>query len=131
MTRRVERVNDLLRDEISTIVLRELKDPRLAGMISITEVEISSDYHYAKVFVSVMGTEEEQASTLTGLTAAASFIRRELRNRLKSLRHIPALQFKADHSIERGARISALLNEVAREHAVNTPPAPVEHDGGA
>ncbi len=129
MTRRVERVNDLLRDEISTIVHRELKDPRLVGMISITEVEISSDYHYAKVFVSVLGTEEEQASTLTALTAGASFIRRELRNRLKSLRHIPELHFKADHSIERGARISALLNEVAREHAVQAPPA--KRDEGA
>ena len=129
MTRRVERVNDLLRDEISAIVHRELKDPRLGGMISITEVEISSDYHYAKVFVSVMGTEDEQLSTLTALTAAASFVRRELRTRLKSLRHIPELHFKADHSIERGARISALLNEVAREHTVQSPTG--ERDGGA
>lgn len=117
MTRRVERVNDLLRDEISAIVHRELKDPRLGGMISITEVEISPDYHYAKVFVSVLGSEEEHASTLTALNTAASFIRRELRTRLKSLRHVPELNFKLDRSIENGARISALLNKVAEDDA--------------
>ena len=117
MTRRVERVNDLLRDEISAIVQRDLKDPRLGGLISITEVEISPDYHYAKVFFSVLGTEEQQASSLTALTAGAAFIRRELRGRLKSLRHIPELHFKLDRSMERGARISALLDQVAHEPA--------------
>jgi ribosome-binding factor A len=86
-------------------------------MISITEVEISPDYHYAKVFVSVLGSEEEHDSTLTALSAAASFIRRELRTRLKSLRHVPELNFKLDRSIENGARLSALLNQVAQEEA--------------
>jgi ribosome-binding factor A len=116
MTRRSERVNELLREEISLIVQRELKDPRLGGLISITEVETSPDFRHARVFVSVMGTEQEQVSSLVALNAAASFMRRELRGRLESLRYIPELAFKADHSIERGAQLSALLDQVAHEH---------------
>jgi len=113
MTRRSERVNELLREEISAIVQRDLKDPRLGGLISITAVESSPDYHHARVFVSVMGTDEEQASSLKALNAGASFVRHELRGRLKSLRYVPELAFKADTSIARGARLTALLNQVA------------------
>lgn len=115
MTRRAERVNDLLREEISEIVLRELKDPRLGGLISITQVEASPDFRHARVFVSVMGTEDERTSSLKALNAATGFIRRELRSRLKSLRSVPEIDFRLDDSIERGARLSALLHQVAEE----------------
>ena len=116
MTRRAERVNDLLREEISSIVHRELKDPRLGGLISITEVETSPDFRHARVFVSVMGTDEERVASLKALNSAAGFMRRELRGRLQSLRYLPELTFKPDDSIERGMRLSALINQVALEN---------------
>lgn len=123
MTRRSERVNELLREEISFIVQRQLKDPRLGGLISITEVETSPDFRHARVFVSVLGSDEERASSLTALNAAASYIRRELRGRLESLRYVPELSFRADRSIERGVALSALLDQVAHEHEEQSPPA--------
>jgi len=116
MTRRAERVNDLLREEISSIVHRDLKDPRLGGLISITEVETSPDFRHARVFVSVMGTDEERVASLKALNSAAGFMRRELRGRLQSLRYLPELTFKLDDSIERGTRLSALINQVALEN---------------
>jgi ribosome-binding factor A len=115
MTRRSEKVNDLLRDEISEIVQRDLKDPRLAGLISITAVEASPDFRHARVFVSVLGSEEERASSLKALNAGAGFIKRDLRARLRSLRTVPELAFKADTSLERGAHLAALLHQVAEE----------------
>ena len=116
MTRRAERVNDLLREEISSIVHRDLKDPRLGGLISITEVETSPDFRHARVFVSVMGTDEERVASLKALNSATGFMRRELRGRLQSLRYLPELTFKPDDSIERGMRLSALINQVALEN---------------
>jgi len=115
MTRRAERVNELLREEISAIVQRDLKDPRLGGLISITEVQTSPDFQHARVFVSIMGTDAEQDSSLAALNAGANFIRRELRARLKSLRYIPELVFKPDTSIARGARLSALITTVVQD----------------
>lgn len=114
MTRRAERVNELLREEISDLVLRNLKDPRLGGLISITSVETSPDFRHARVFVSVMGTEEQQQSTFAALHAAQGFVRHELRTRLKSLRVVPEVSFRPDTSIERGARLSHLLDEAVR-----------------
>jgi ribosome-binding factor A len=116
MTRRTERVNELLRQELSEIIQRDLKDPRLGGLISITAVETSPDFSHARVFVSVLGSEAEHTSSLTALKAAAPFMRHELRARLKSLRYVPELSFKDDHSIERGAQLSELLRRVAGEH---------------
>jgi ribosome-binding factor A len=121
MTRRAERVNELLREEISSIVQRDLKDPRLGGLISITEVETSPDFQHARVFVSVLGTDEELASSLAALNTGASFVRRELRSRLKSLRHVPDLAFKLDTSIARGARLTELLNQVAHDSPSDEP----------
>lgn len=116
MSRRSERVNELLREEISMIVQRELKDPRLGGLISITAVETSPDYRHARVFVSVLGSDDERTSSLAALNAGARFIRHALRDRLESLRTMPELSFRADTSIEQGARMSALLDQVAHEH---------------
>jgi len=73
MSRRTERLNHLLRQEITQLLQREAKDPRLSVMVSITRVSVSADMHYAKVFVSVMGTEEEKKGLLAGLHAAPVF----------------------------------------------------------
>jgi ribosome-binding factor A len=111
MTRRTERINDLLRDEISDLLRRGVKDPRVTGLVTITDVDVSPDLRRAKVFVSVMGTDEEKASTLLALRAAAHFVRRELRKRL-TIRRTPELDFLRDDSLERGAHILELLEEV-------------------
>lgn len=114
MTRRLERLNGLFREQLSDLLLRQLKDPRLAQFVSITRVIISPDLSHARVFVSVMGSEEEKASTLEGLTAAANYLRRELNNRI-SLRRMPELSFRRDDSLEQGAHVLDLLNQISEE----------------
>src|SRR5437870_11462132 len=119
-TRRVERINDLLRDELSELIGRELKDPRLAGLISITEVETTSDLRHARVFVSVFGSDEERESSLAALRNASGFLRREVAQRI-TLRHMPELEFRLDSSLEHGDRILRLLKEVADAEAPAAP----------
>ena len=110
MTRRADRVNGLLRQEISLLLSREIKDPRLNGIISITEVQTSSDLRNARVFVSVLGDQDTKEAALDGIQSAASFLRRSLRDRLK-LRYVPFLKFALDESI---ADADALLRVMDR-----------------
>jgi ribosome-binding factor A len=114
MSRRTERVNDLIRDELSDLMLREVRDPRLGGLISITHVEVTPDLFNARVFVSVMGSQGEQTEALRALNAAASFFHRELKARLQ-MRRVPFLVFRLDTSIAEGAEMLAHLNQVARQ----------------
>jgi ribosome-binding factor A len=110
-SRRIERVNDLLRSELSELIGRTLKDPRVAGLVSLTEVETTADLRHAKVFVSVFGSEDDQKSTLTALRSAAGFLRREIAHRV-TLRTVPELEFQLDKSLEHGDRILRLLKQV-------------------
>lgn len=110
-TRRIARVNELIRDEVTEMLTRHLRDPRLTGLVSITAVETSPDLRHAKVYVSVYGDEDQQKAVMAALRSAAGFIRRELGERLR-LRYIPEIQFKLDESIARGARILELLRQV-------------------
>jgi ribosome-binding factor A len=114
MSRRLERLNGLFREELSDLLLRQVKDPRLAEFVSITRVLVSPDLSHARVFVSVMGSEEEKTSTLEGLTAAANYLRRQLNNRI-TLRRMPELSFRRDDSLEKGAHIIDLLNQISEE----------------
>ena len=114
MSRRVDRVNELLRTEISNLLAREIKDPRLARVVSITEVVASSDLRSARVYVSVMGRETDRKAAMDGIRSAASFLRRELRERV-NLRHTPHLTFVLDDSIEEGARVLRLIEGVTPE----------------
>jgi ribosome-binding factor A len=110
---RIERVNSLIRQEISELLQRQVKDPRLGDFIAVTEVATSADLKYAKVFVSQFGSERErQQKVLSGLASASGFFRRELAKRLK-LRYVPELQFLWDNSIEQGDRISQLIDKVS------------------
>jgi ribosome-binding factor A len=113
-SRRIARLNDAFREEISDILRRQIKDPRLAVFITITRVEISADLSHAKVHVSVMGSEEEREGALKGLGAASSFLRREVGHRL-ALRRAPELSFRRDDSLEQGAHVLELLDEVEQE----------------
>ncbi len=115
MSMRTTRVNELLRAEISELLLREVKDPRVSrGMITITEVQVSPDLRRATVFVSHLGTEAERRDALDGLQHSAPFMHRELVHRLK-LRNVPDLTFRFDPSIERGARLTELIHQVSHE----------------
>lgn len=128
---RMERVNEQLRDEISNLIAREMKDPRLRGMVSVTTVETSPDLRRARVFVSVLGTDGERDDSLVALRRAAGFFRHELGERLR-MKRTPEIDFRLDVSIERGARIMSLLREVQSE-AVSSdtdevPREPVQED---
>ena len=111
MSRRTERVNDLIRDELSELLLREVRDPRLGGLISITRVEVAPDLSNARVFVSVMGDEAEQDAAMKALNAGAAFFHRGLKKRVE-MRRVPFLTFRLDTSIAKGAEVLSLLNEV-------------------
>jgi len=113
-TQRQGRVGHLLREEISRIIERELKDPRVDGLITITGVDVTADLRHARVFVSVYGSDDEVRQTLETLDRAAGFIRAEL-GKVVRLRYLPELEFKRDESIARGARIFELLEQVKRE----------------
>lgn len=113
MTHRIERVNHLIRQEISDLLRREVKDPRLGSLVSITEVVTSPDLKHAKVFVSCIGDDEEKKEILNALVAASGFIHNELAKRLR-LRHIPVLDFRWDYSIEQGAHILELIDRVTQ-----------------
>ncbi|HVB22340.1 MAG TPA: 30S ribosome-binding factor RbfA [Ktedonobacteraceae bacterium] len=112
---RQEKLGELIAAELSDLLRTRVKDPRV-GFASITRVEMSGDLRYAKVFVSVMGDSEEQKETMKGLKNANGFLRHELASRL-TLRFMPELVFKLDHSIEEGSRILEIINKVEREEA--------------
>lgn len=115
MSRRMARVNELLREELSQLILRELKDPRVASFVTITEVDTSSDLDHARVYVSIMASAEEQKDVMKGLKSAEGFLRHTLRERIK-MRKIPTLTFSLDTSMERGAQMLELINQVANGH---------------
>ena len=112
MSYRLERLNSLLRHELSDLLRLEVKNPRLSsGLISITEVEIAPDLKYAKVFVSSLGGLNEKDAVLSSLRSAAGFLRGELAKNLR-MRVVPELDFQWDESIEHGAHILELLDKV-------------------
>ena len=114
MAHRIERVNSLIRQEISQLLQRQVKDPRLGNFITVTEVSTSPDLKHAKVFVSHLGSEEEKRETLSTLASASGFFRRELARRLK-LRYIPELSFQWDDSIKRGDHLLQMIDRVGSE----------------
>ena len=111
MTRRTERLNYLIRQELSELIRRDTKDPRLGCFLTVTHVDTSPDLSYAKVYISIMGSEEEKDKAMDGLLSASGFLYHELRERL-SLRHTPQLVFCKDDSIEKGAEVLNLMNNV-------------------
>lgn len=104
---RVDRVKETLKRELSDILRQEVKDPRL-GFLTITDLEMSVDMRYATVFVSVYGNKRQQEETLTGLTSAAKYIRREIGQRVR-LRYTPEIRFKLDTSAARVDKLSRLF----------------------
>ena len=111
MTRRIERVNTLLRQEISNILVEEISDPRLTRIVSVTEVVTSPDLRHARVYVSIMGDQETKSEIVKALGLAAGFVHRSLRDRV-NLRAVPSLNFRLDESIETGSGILKLIGDL-------------------
>jgi ribosome-binding factor A len=111
---RIERINHLIRKELSDLLCRYVKDPRLGNFITVTDVEVSNDLHYAKVFISFLGSEEERKEALKTLQSASGYFHAELAQRMK-MRRIPQIIFHWDDSIERGSRILDLIDRIDRE----------------
>jgi ribosome-binding factor A len=114
-SRRVERVASLIKREVSQMLMVGIKDDRVgAGMVSITDVDVSGDLQHAKIFVSIYGTDEARAETMAGLKAATGFVRSELGQRIR-LHRTPEILFKEDRSVERGTRVLSLINQLSQE----------------
>ena len=103
-----------MRRNLSLLIRNEVKDSRVSPFCDVTGVELTPDLKYCKVYVSCLGSEESLGKTIEGLKAASGFLRRELAQSL-NLRHTPELQFVADHSVEYGSRMDALINKVKEE----------------
>ena len=115
---RLQRVGDLVRAEVSDLMLRGLKDPRI-GFASVTEVRVSPDLRHARVYISVLGDDSKVRSALAGLRSASGYIQRELGSRLR-LRYTPKLTFIHDESIERAAHMDELFRKLHNETAQQT-----------
>jgi len=118
MTRRIERLNSIIRLEISELLREQVNDPRLSCLISITKVTTSEDLRHTKIFVSSIGDQVDKKEILEGFSAASGFLRSQLAARLQ-LKHMPELSFQFDDSIERAARVLHLIDEVASKDAEN------------
>jgi ribosome-binding factor A len=108
---RPEKVANLMRREVADILQQKLRDPRISAMVSVTDVEVTQDLSFARVFVSIMGDPGEREATLHALVHAAGFVRRELSPRL-GLREVPEVRFVHDESLQRGARVEELLKRI-------------------
>ncbi|HYX16318.1 MAG TPA: 30S ribosome-binding factor RbfA [Nostoc sp.] len=110
--RRVSRVAELIKREVSQMLLNGIKDDRVGtGMVSVTDVDVSGDLQHAKIYVSIYGTDEAKEETMAGLKSATGYVRSELGARVR-LRRTPEVLFLEDRSIERGNKVLALLNQL-------------------
>ena len=115
--RRVSRVAELIKREVSQLLLNGIKDDRVgSGMVSVTNVDVSGDLQHAKIYVSVYGTEEAKAQTMAGLKSATGFVRSELGARVR-LRRTPEVVFIEDTGIERGSKVLSILNRLEQERS--------------
>lgn len=110
---RVEKVQEAIQQEVSKMLLKDVKDPRIQ-FVTVTGVELTNDMSYAKIFVSLYGAEEKQKETWKALNGALGFIRTEIAKRIR-LRITPALILQKDTSVEYGAHIDSILNKIKQE----------------
>jgi ribosome-binding factor A len=113
--RRVARVAELIKREVSQMLLTDIKDDRVGtGIVSVTDVDVSNDLQHAKIFVSIYGSSEAKLETMAGLKSATGYVRSELGQRIR-LRRTPELIFLEDQSLERGDRVLSLINRLSQE----------------
>ena len=113
MSTRGDRVRKTLMKEISEIIRRNVKDPRISGIVSVTDLEVTSDFSQANVYISVYGSDEEKIQTMEALEDNAPKIRCEVGKRVR-LRNTPEIIFKRDDSLERGVRITELIDKISK-----------------
>ncbi len=113
--RRLDKLAEEIKREISAILTEEVKDPRIS-MVSVTRVEVSNDLGAARVMLSVFGDEKKQAEVMQALEKARGFIRTELSNRIR-LRQTPEINFRLDRSIEHSIRISSIIDELKSDRS--------------
>ncbi|WP_138497618.1 30S ribosome-binding factor RbfA [Nostoc sp. PA-18-2419] len=119
--RRVSRVAELIKREVSQMLLNGIKDDRVGtGMVSVTDVDVSGDLQHAKIYVSIYGTDEAKAQTMAGLKSATGYVRSELGARVR-LRRTPEVMFLEDRSIERGNKVLALLDQLNNQRSPENP----------
>ena len=109
--RRSDRVSEAIREEVATFLAEGVKDPRVQGLVTVTGVDVTRDLRQARVFVSILGTEEQKSSTMEGLSSLAGHLRSRI-GRSMRLRVAPQIEFLLDPSIARAARIESLLSEL-------------------
>ena len=112
--RRTDRLNSLLKEVISETIREDVRNPHVNELVTVTRVDITNDLHYAKVYISVIGTEEQKAETITALQSAAGFIAVNSSKKVV-MRYFPSLTFKLDEGVDKHMRINELLNEISDE----------------
>lgn len=111
---RTDRLNSLLKEVISEVIRREVRNPHISELVTVTRVQISKDLHHAKVYISVIGTEQAKVATLEALTSAAGFIAVQSSQKVV-MRYFPELSFKLDDSVDKHMRIEELLGKISHE----------------
>lgn len=111
--KRVYRISEEVKKVVSELIFNGLKDPRINSMTTITNVEVTRDLRFAKIYVSVLGNKEEKENTITGLESAKGFIRKEIGKKI-DLRYVPEPIFYLDESIEQGIYMSKLIDDLSK-----------------
>ncbi len=122
---RTDRLNSLLKEVISEVIHRDVRNPHVTHFVTVTRVEITKDLHYAKVYISIIGTEQEKQDSIAALQTAAGFIAVNASKKV-TMRYFPELTFKLDDSVEKHMRIQQLLGEISAERESREPPPPEE-----
>ena len=112
--KRTDRLNSLLKEVISEVIRRDVRNPHVNELVTVTRVQISKDLHYAKVYISVIGTDQEKAETIEALRSAAGFIAVQSSQKVV-MRYFPELTFKLDDSVDKHMRIEELLSKISKE----------------
>lgn len=114
MTKRTERLNSLLKEVISEVIRKDVRDPLVAEFTTVTQVDISKDLHHAKVYISVIGTEQQRKETVEALEGAAGFIGVHASKKVV-MRYFPTLTFRLDTSVDKQMKIDSLLKKIHQE----------------
>ncbi|MDQ6830723.1 MAG: 30S ribosome-binding factor RbfA [Gemmatimonadota bacterium] len=109
--RRADRLSESIREFAATFLTENIKDPRVVGLVTVTAVDVTQDMRHAKIFVSIMGTDDERKKTMEGLVSATGHLRSRIAKAL-TLRFAPEIEFREDRSVERAARIETLLAKI-------------------
>lgn len=119
--KRIKRLNSLLQEVLAEVIISNVKDPRMAPLVTVTSVDITNDLHHAKVYVSVIGTEKQRRETLEALESAAGFISVTASKKVV-MRYFPSLTFKLDTTADDQMKIDSLIEKIHREEDGRHPP---------